>query len=128
MTLKSLISYPLLGLVAGLTGLLSSTSHAGIDVAAPVYINTATGVVTGAMGYARHTSDNVQFIGCFSSGYSASCQARDASGLLITCYTSDPSHMEAIKSIGDDSRIYFRYEGGSCKNVYVYNYSYWRSR
>lgn len=111
-----------------LASAFASVSQAGTDVAAPVTINTASGVVTGAMGYARHTADVRQFIGCFSTGYSASCQARDTAGTLVTCYTSNTNHLEAIKSIGDDSRIYFRYNGGTCEAVYVYNYSYWRSR
>ncbi|VUD68961.1 hypothetical protein TDB9533_04322 [Thalassocella blandensis] len=123
------IKHLALASIIGLTGAFNALpAHAGTDVAAPVYINTSTGVVTGAMGYARHTSDSLQFIGCYSTGYSASCQARNTDGTLVTCYTNDTNHLEAIKSIGDDSRIYFRYEGGSCTNVYVYNYSYWRSR
>ena len=123
------IKHLALSTLAGLAATLSfSFAQAGTDVAAPVYINTSTGVVTGAMGYVRHTSDSSQFIGCYSTGYSASCQARDTAGTLVTCYTNNANHLEAIKSIGDDSRIYFRYDGGSCTNVYVYNYSYWRSR
>lgn len=108
---------------------LANYSFAGTKVNAPVYLDTNTRVFTGAMGSVHHTSDNTQFIGCYSTGTSISCQARNAAGTLVTCYSSNPAHMEAVKSIGDDSRLYVRYNtNGSCAAVYVYNYSYWRSR
>ena len=100
----------------------------GTMVSGQVYIDTASQVFTGALGSALHSADNTQFIGCYTTGTSVYCQARNASGTLVNCATSNPNHIEALKAMGDDSRIYVRYDAGACTTLIVYNYSYWESR
>jgi len=118
-----------LGVAFGVQVGVASAAHAGTVVGGQVYIDTANQVFSGALGSALHSADGTQFIGCFTTGASVYCQARNAAGTLANCSSNNPNHIEAMKAMGDDSRIYVRYDtSGACTTMYVYNYSYWESR
>ncbi len=107
---------------------VAATSVAGTVVGGQVFIDTVNQTFSGALGSALHSADATQFIGCYTTGTSVLCQARNAAGTLVSCSTSTPAHIEAMKAMGDDSRIFVRYNGGTCTSLIVYNYSYWESR
>jgi hypothetical protein len=108
---------------------VADEASAGTVVGGQVYIDTAGQIFTGALGSALHSADATQFIGCFTTGSNVYCQARNAAGTLVNCSSSNPIHLEVVKAMGDDSRLYVRYDAaGACTQLYVYNYSYWESR
>lgn len=108
---------------------VTARAVAGTTVGGQVFIDTAGQVFTGALGSALHSADAMQFIGCFTTGSNVYCQARNAAGTLVNCSSNNPTHLEAVKAMGDDSRLYVRYDAtGACTQLYVYNYSYWESR
>jgi len=106
----------------------AATGIAGTVVGGQVFIDTTNHTFSGALGSALHSADATQFIGCYTTGTSVFCQARNTAGTLVSCATSNAAHIEAVKSMGDDSRLFVRYDGGTCTSVIVYNHSYWESR
>ena len=112
-------------------------AKAGYKTNTYVTINTnpASGdpYALGAMGSARNSGDGNQYIGCLVDAYDASpssgaCYALDASGTKTgSCYTTNPSVLNAIRAISGSTRIYFKWQAstGICTLVEAANISYW---
>ena len=111
--------------VAGMGFAAADRASAGTLVGGQVFIDALNHAFSGALG----SADATQFIGCSTTGTSVFCQARNSAGTRVSCSSSDPAHLEALKAMGDDSRLYVRYDAsGACTQVNVYSYSYWESR
>jgi hypothetical protein len=114
---------------------LQSVANAGnrSTIAVIVYKST-TSYAIGSVSTARYyTSDSSQYIGCSSSSDTVSstyisCQARDASGNYLYCYTSSAADAarEAVASVNTTSYIYFLVNAsGQCTYITVGNFSYY---
>jgi hypothetical protein len=116
--------------LATLTVLLaiSATALAGYSSSAPVVVTASYGY--GALGSARDSADNVQFIGCTVQGQatsaaSAYCWARDASSKAVSCATNNPGLISLIQSMPSDAVLWFFYDAnGVCTTINLSNYSY----
>ena len=104
---------------------------AGTRYSYQVFINDASRYANGSMADARGSGDAVQQIGCWSNGiagsaaYNGSCIATNAAGLTRSCSTNDVNVIAAIRSITNESRIYFIWNiDGTCNYVFVENNSW----
>jgi hypothetical protein len=112
-------------------------AKAGYKISTFVTINTnpSSGdpYALGAMGSARNSGDGNQYIGCLVDGYdnntySGACYALNAAGTQsANCYTTNPTVLNAIRSISGGTRIYFKWQAstGICTLVEAANISYW---
>ena len=94
---------------------ISSVASAGLKSGYVVSINTWNGVTfaAGAIGSARNTQDNSQYIGCELIAYKdysyVQCWAYDTSGRYATCYNRVNQGMkDAVASITDGSFLQFQ--------------------
>jgi len=114
-----------LGLCAlGFAGaLLASTAAlAGYRHTLEVGIDDVGRVAWGDLGYVFNTSDRTQYMGCYNSGTSGTCYARDRTGLTRTCSTSNAGMLAVIRSLSGDSYLLFYWDAsGNCTSVDVHN-------
>jgi hypothetical protein len=88
----------------------------------------AAGTLTGA----RYSADSTQYIGCEvekHDGYSPYilCAARNLAGTSVSCSSTDPRLVDAVKAITDSSFIEFGVTGngsGICSDLTVTNGSH----
>jgi hypothetical protein len=117
-----------LGLCAlGFAGaLLASTAAlAGFRIAQQVVISDAGRLANGVLSYVSNTPDTTQYIGCYSLSGLGICSAKDKTGLLRSCATSDPELLAVIRSLNGDSYLIFWWDtNGRCSNIEVDNASY----
>jgi hypothetical protein len=108
---------------------LSLGAFAGMKTIQQVTINDASSWAAGDLGYARGTSDDVQYIGCYINGSGSGaangvCQARNAAGVTRSCSTNQPKWLDIIASVSGDSNVYFRWNtDGKCTMIIVENHS-----
>jgi hypothetical protein len=115
--------------VGALTALACSTAvFAGLkqNMNVTYWPGTFLDVGYGFLGTARNSADNVQQIGCFSSGGSATCSGTNAAGTSFSCSTSSASQLAAIHSMTADSYLLMGWDNstGLCEFIYVRNMSY----
>ena len=87
----------------------------------------------GDLATAQASSDNRQYIGCYTmltngstQGY---CAARSASGRFKSCLSFDSNVQEVMQSVSGGSHVYFRANAsGICDYVYVSNSSQFRAK
>lgn len=96
--------------------LASGATLAGLETSAPVTVDAEGRVAEGAMGSARYSRNDVEYIGCgvehtdlgggdtFVVGF---CEARDSLGQAVVCTTVRPEMIQAIATISDTSHIRF---------------------
>ena len=85
-----------------------------------VLIVDAGRIASGTVGAARNSTDNMQFIYCYSTGAATGgCMARDATGLTRACTTTSAAQIAVIRSLRNDSYISFSWEstGGACTRI-----------
>jgi hypothetical protein len=101
-----------------------TTAIAGFHQGQAVVINDASGFANGDLGFVHNTPDNIQYIGCNSSGNIARCFARNLAGLSRACSTPNPTHLAAIHSLSGDSYLIFGWDAaGQCTFINVQNSS-----
>jgi hypothetical protein len=116
------------GAALGLALVTNTTpTWAGFKFNAEVHI--ANNVAQGSMTSARYSSDNVQYITCWTAagGTNAFCTARDkTANSVLSCTTTNPYLVGRMAAITDSSFILFSTQSGSseCFTVYVDNASY----
>lgn len=78
----------------------------------------------GVLAATRASPDSIAYQLCTvyttASSEHARCSARDTAGDYLTCYTSDPRFIAAIRSVQPESRLYFRAASGYCDWVEVH--------
>ena len=112
------------GFAAGAALLLgvSATAFAGFHQAQQVVIIDASSFANGDLGYVHNTPDSIQYIGCTTSGSSASCFARNLAGLSRSCSTSNPTMLAALHALNGDSYLIFGWNpSGQCTFISVHN-------
>lgn len=113
-----------LALVFGFVTLTALEANAGEGFRTSVFTYSvgAYGTVSGA----RYSSDNVQYIGCYTrNNNSGACFATDSSGNYKTCYTTDPSTVQMMLSTGPLSYISFTFDSnGNCNYLFIENASW----
>jgi hypothetical protein len=113
--------------VAGALLLVATSAQAGIKVSYPVVI--AGDYFQGAIGTARNSADSNQYLLCQDHGSYANCKARNTSGTIKSCTTTNANHLNTIRGIGDSSavRVYFN-SSANCTKVVVYQGSYFEPK
>lgn len=110
---------------------MSGIAAAGFRSAYQVQVNTDTRQAWGSLGTARASSDSNQYISCSVYGYSSSagsarCEARTATNVRATCYSSNPSIIQAIAALDGDGYVLFNWDtSGSCTYVATSSGSLW---
>lgn len=116
------------GVAIGLTCVLTAitgVAMAGAYTGYQVGINDTYKFAVGSIATTRNTPDTVQYIGCYHNAYpggtsSGNCYAVNNAGVSRTCYTTNANLIETIRSIGDDSYIYFQWNtDGTCSYILV---------
>ncbi len=124
--------------LAGVVG-FTSVSFAGAKLTFPVTMGSSGSYrwAFGAMGSARSTADNYQYIGCTVHGSTTSpqsvqCGASLGSGTYLYCTSTDPTLVSTALSIGDDSYLYFVVRNpdteAACTGLSVGHVSYYEPR
>lgn len=106
----------------------AATALAGLTANQTVTVNPITRVAQGALGSARNSADNIQFIGCTVTDAAGvafvTCSARGPGGNFATCTSNDPGKVAAASSINSDSFVLFRYNAqGACTFLSVSTFS-----
>ncbi|CAM3560131.1 hypothetical protein G4177_05900 [Corallococcus sp. ZKHCc1 1396] len=101
---------------------LSTASFAGTKVSSPVVVNTVARTFSGSLGSARNSADTQQLLICYTltSGTTAVCQARDASGVSVSCTTTNAALLAQVRSLNSDSYLQATYDvSGNCTDIVV---------
>lgn len=118
---------------AAALSVLATVASAGFVQPAPVTIDFTNRVATGDMYTARNSVNAFEFIGCGvrynSAGLtSAFCQAGlgEADSQKITCFTTNPALVEALRAISAFSFITFSWDAdGNCTRIGVSTQSFY---
>ena len=113
--------------IAAITALYAAQGMAGATNEAPVIVDLDQQSAQGAQTSARFADNEIALIGCgatvssdginpaFKFGF---CQATDADGVEVTCFTQDPELVDAISSIANYGFISFDWnENDECVTV-----------
>ncbi|MHA7627853.1 hypothetical protein [Corallococcus sp. M7] len=98
---------------------LSAVSFAGIKGSNQVSVDPVGRAFNGTMGAVRNSPDNRQSLYCltYSSGVGV-CVATDAAGVTVSCSTSDPAQIAAIRSLNSDGFLTVTYNAsGVCTTI-----------
>jgi len=90
---------------------MSASAFAGAKYNYSVYVGTT--LSWGAMGTARASADNYQYIGCTkyanNSYSSVTCTAHDSTGKAMSCYSRTNAEMkDVVSGISDGAYIAFQ--------------------
>ena len=124
MKVRRLLAVPVLTLMA-------SIAYAGLVQPAPVDVDLVGLFAQGDQLTARSSAGDTEYIGCGSRttddglGFSfrfGFCQAEDADGESITCFTQNPVLIEAMRATSDYAYITFSWQddgagGAECIRV-----------
>jgi hypothetical protein len=119
--------------------LLATAAIAGTVSSVPVSVTVnadLSGSAYGNLASARQSADSQQFIGCSiqraanpttgivtAGGY---CQARNASGTMGFCSTTDATLLDAVQGIADYSYVSFAWRAdGTCTRINVSTQSFY---
>jgi hypothetical protein len=114
-------------IVAGAVVLFAGIASAGYKTSNNNVVVTknadGSGLASGALGAARASADLNQEIGCFNYSTPAGrCNAWDATNRTVSCYTTDPSMIAVIRTVGSDSFVSFVVDkNGFCTTVTTFN-------
>ncbi|RKG83187.1 hypothetical protein D7W79_00665 [Corallococcus exercitus] len=100
---------------------LSTASFAGAKSSQPIYVDNVNRAFSGSMGSVRNSSDTTQSLYCSSSsaGY-GSCIATNASGVSVSCLTTNANLLAVIRSVNSDSYVQVTYDStGNCTSILV---------
>jgi hypothetical protein len=106
---------------------VGTTAMAGWKVSGEALLITPT-YASGNMAMVRSSPDNVAYLGCRSVGYpgytGAYCYARNASGVVASCWTTTSTVAAALAGMNDDSSLKFQWDAsGACQFIDVDTYS-----
>ena len=115
---------------AALSGLVlmgDGSATAGVKTDEPVSVSfnqDGSGGASGALGTARNSANQEEFIGCVLHGSRgrvfASCSVRDAAGTSMGCLASDPALLEVLKSVTSDAVIFFFWDAqANCTEIAI---------
>lgn len=110
---------------------MAGVAYAGLVQPAPVDVDLTNFFAQGDQFTARQSAGDTQFIGCgsrtFDDGLGSSfkfgfCQAEDADGDSVTCFTQNPVLLDAMRSTSDYAYITFSWRddgagGAECIRV-----------
>lgn len=116
--------------------LFAGASFAGLSREVPVEIDYAEGLARGSQITAKTSANDVEYIGCGTRRFSDAgnsfrlgfCQAGDANGNEIVCFTQDPDLIDEMRANSTYGFILFRWRddgqgGAMCTNVGFSNQS-----
>ena len=105
----------------------SINANAGLQLPSPVEVTVnpdGSGEARGSMSAARFSANDVEYTGCRLRGAFGSvqvhCAAQDANEVLASCFSFDPTHVEAVQAITTYSWLFFSFDSdGVCQSVFV---------
>jgi hypothetical protein len=117
----------LLGSLAAM--LAATTAYAGARIVRPVTINLSQKSAQGSIADTRNDGSNLSYVvlvvGVSTTSVpseSASVWMRDASGLTVSCYTTNPDFVSAIGSASNDAFITMYWDANNnCTGLDIYN-------
>jgi hypothetical protein len=115
--------------ILAVTLLLVGTAQAGFKSTYVTAVDTAGRTAFGDAMSARSAANPNSYIGCsvlgFSSGSGeAICEAVTATGVRASCFSTNPTIVQAAASGGSSSYYYFQWDTSSqCTYLYVSNSS-----
>jgi hypothetical protein len=115
------------------------TSHAGYRGGGAVYVDQASRYASGSLAEARATSNNTEYIGCYTASYASGtsyiyCFAMSAQNQYVGCYDSESApnfqnKLQAVQTLNSDSALDFSANAaGGCESIHVQNVSWLRPR
>ena len=103
---------------------LTAMAHAGAQWWWPIYVDRTGRSASGALATVRSMPDSNSLIGCALFATSADCVASDASGMWVSCVTSDPAHVATLRALNGDSMLAFTWDAnGVCTSFQLENVS-----
>lgn len=125
-------------LTLGVLALSSSLAMAGRVQPAPVTVTMnadGSGNASGNMATARASANDVEYIGCGvrardngagGATFSAFCQAGDAAGITVQCWTNNRELLDVIQNVADYSFVTFSWNiDGSCSFIGISTQSFY---
>jgi hypothetical protein len=106
---------------------VGTSAMAGWKVSGEALLITGN-YVSGNMAMVRSSPDSVEYLGCRVIGYptytGAYCYARNASGVVASCWTTTSSVAAALGGMNDDSSLKFQWDAsGACQVIEADTYS-----
>lgn len=106
--------------------LLAGIAYAGLVQPVPVVIDMDNGVAFGDQFTARMANDETSFIGCGTRHFDDSmgnsfrfgfCQAGDADGNAVTCFTQNPNLLDEMRANASYGFITFAWDDDGAGNL-----------
>ncbi|TQF67587.1 hypothetical protein [Pseudoalteromonas luteoviolacea] len=104
----------------------SVSAHAGYKQSGNVEVSSTT--IKGALGTARNSSDSRQILSITDYGNFVSIFAKNSSGVIKTCNTTDQTRKEQLRGATSDSYLIISVSGSTCSSVYVDNSSKYEAK
>lgn len=108
----------------------AGSALAGYKYGDGVFIDVTGRWAQGTFATTRATPDGMQYIGCSayvheSGGQYGMCEARDAAGVSVYCYSTNPALMAQARAVPGDARLGFSWnESGTCTSIHFATGSY----
>jgi hypothetical protein len=127
---KKWVSVSVVASVLAVCAGLSTPAFAGKKITESVVVDTAARHAYGALGSARNSTDQNQWIGCHIIATSTAansfggCSGQNSNNTPFSCSVSSSkiALMEAIRSVQGDSRIRVEWDAsGNCTRIDVAN-------
>jgi len=110
-------------LLVASSALVAFNSLAGLKTSTPVVIvGTTSGSMSGQLGSARNSANNVEFIKCsvlYNIGGTrvGTCSARDSAGNTRSCTSSLAPMVDLMLAVSDDGYLHVYYSNGACYDM-----------
>ena len=87
-----------------------------------VIVGTSSGSMSGQLGSARNSANNVEYIKCsvlynIGSTPVGTCSASDSAGNTRICTSVQAHHIDVMLAVRDDGYLAIWYSGGVCTDV-----------
>jgi hypothetical protein len=108
---------------------MSQEAVAGMKFSTEIYVDTFNKYASGGLGGVRNSTTSNDYIGCgvyqwLGSVY-VGCEAQDAAGNYVSCWSNDPAQANAALGISTDAHLQFLADSsGACQYIVVSGYSW----
>ncbi len=120
--LITIVSLSSLTISSANAGKVVPTSGVGIQ-----RIANGASIFSGSLIQVRHSLDSTQWIGCSENGRTAKCDALDANGTLIACFTSKKDLIKRIHTFSENDLINITVDkNGICTQIESSRFSYYQ--
>jgi hypothetical protein len=97
--------------------------YAGLKLHREVVVNATS--ISGDIGSARNSVDNVQYIGCNDFGASIHCYGKNAAGLSKSCSSNAVSMIQQVRGLRTNTYLIISFDAqGACTSIRSYQGSF----